>query len=112
MSETFVAVLHANSIHNARTYPTFGQKLHEAARELRGRPADPQPFTTYTSYAATVSWIVGKDVSEAKQVYVVTEHAGRRIYADFAARQSDLDALVDVLRGHGYTCRRTSGDRA
>lgn len=108
MSKSYVGVFHENTLRDAERDVKFGAKLHEAARNLQGRPAKPQVIRGREPVTA-LSWMLGHDTSEATQVYVVTEHSGRRVFSDQPASQADLDALVEVLLGHGYTCRRTTG---
>ena len=111
MTKTIVAVFHHDSLYSARKDVLFGEKVLTASQNLKGRPPKPQVIRAGT-HVSSLSWIIGQDTHEATQVYVVSEHSGRRVYGDLPASQADLDALVEVLRGHGYTCRRTTGGAA
>ncbi|RWO06268.1 MAG: hypothetical protein EOS07_21750 [Mesorhizobium sp.] len=51
--------------------------------------------------------VIGIDTNEVAQVYVVQEQSGERVTSSTGS-QASIDAMVDVLRGHGYTVRRTS----
>ena len=110
MSKSYVGVFHEDTVWAAEKDLQFGAKLHKAAMDLNGRPAKPEAIRAGVRVTA-LSWMLGSDTSEATQVYVVTEHSGRRVLPDQPTRQADLDALVEVLLGHGYTCRRTTGQR-
>jgi hypothetical protein len=51
--------------------------------------------------------VIGMDINEVAQVYVVQGQSGERVTPS-SGSQASIDAMVDVLRGHGYTVRRTS----
>jgi hypothetical protein len=85
--------------------PTFSSRLADALKAFQSE-RKPQAVATrhrggdQYPYAA---WVIGCDISEAAQVYVIQEHNGERVTAEVGS-QGALDALVNVLRGHGYTC--------
>jgi len=55
--------------------------------------------------------VLSCDHADALQVVVVGRNTGKRISATDQASQPDLDALSEVLRGHGYTVRKPGRKR-
>ncbi len=109
-NKSFVAVL---SDEPGIVSPGFGPALRSAMEEFENTRS-PQTIrflrtfgTGDTQYAerCIAGGVVSLDTAEAVQVLVVSEGGGERV-TKTSGNQAAIDALVDVLRGHGYTCIR------
>lgn len=58
--------------------------------------------------SGVMGWVIGADTTESAAVYVVQENDGEKVTSTTGTKAS-LDALVNVLRGHGYTCIKRGG---
>ncbi len=83
----------------------FGKKLSKAVDEFK-RSRKPAPIYI-NSYDTHIAWVVSLDIKSDPQVVVVREATGRAVTA-LNAHQEDLEAMINVLRKHGYTCIRRS----
>jgi hypothetical protein len=107
MTESLCAAIRGDAIYSIGHDPTFGRRLADA---LSGFQTERKPQAIGTRHPSGdrypyAAWVVGCDSSEAAQVYVIQEHNGERVTTE-AGSQPALDALVNVLRGHGYTCTK------
>lgn len=104
MNKSLVVVVRESATYTISRDRDFGAKLaHAAASFDQTRKAQTVSVGPYGSTAK----IVGGDFHGSTQVYVVQENDAERVTAD-RGTQTALDAMVNVLRGHGYQCFRSS----
>lgn len=54
-----------------------------------------------------MGFVIGGDTTDTPAIYVVRENEGEKVTSRSGSRAS-IEALVNVLRGHGYTCIKRS----
>ena len=88
--------------------PAFGRRLSETISDFLNtkEPRKPALVTVASPWNNIGGWVIGADIAEADQVYVIREGQGERVTTSTGSAAA-LEALVTVLRGHGYTCRKS-----
>lgn len=102
MIESAVLVINTDSLWLLNK-DDFAGKFRDAVATFQ-KTKKPVPIYLRALYSSTsVAWVIGKGMKEEAQVFVVREHTGRAVTGD-QAHKDDLEAMVNVLRRHGYTC--------
>lgn len=104
MNKSVIVVVRESETYTIARDSDFGAKLSRAVTAFdQTRIGQTVSVGTFGSTAK----VVGGDFPGATQVYVVQENDAERVTAD-RGTQASLDAMVNVLRGHGYQCFRSS----
>lgn len=104
MNKSLVVVVRENATYTISRDSAFGAKLSHAVESFDRTRA---PQIVSVGPGGSTAKVVGGDFPGATQVYVVQENDAERVTAD-RGTQAALDAMVNVLRGHGYQCFRSS----
>ena len=91
--------------------PNFSALLDAAVRENNETHKPSVIMGKMTDFGNQINHIpghvLGSDVDEARQVYVLQNGSGERVSAREGS-QASLDALADILRARGYRIVKTS----
>ncbi|WP_376742345.1 hypothetical protein [Ensifer canadensis] len=104
MNKSLIVVVRESATYTISRDCDFGAKLAHAVESF-DRTRVPQ--TVSVGAFGSTAKVVGGDFPGATQVYVVQENDAERVTSDRGS-QAALDAMVNVLRGHGYQCIRSS----
>lgn len=94
--------------------PDFGEAVKDAMeRHERSRRCETVSYRkVYGPGNVSVGYtgaVIGSGMADFDHVYVIHGNGGEQVTDAKTVSQASLDALVNVLRKHGYTCRRTGG---
>jgi hypothetical protein len=99
VSQTACVLFRTDASYTVKGDMKFGEKLAKALEEFNSTQSQQFISSGAHQYAA---WVLGADVQDTTQVYVINGNGGERVTAS-SGSQAAIDALVAVLRGHGYT---------
>jgi len=99
MTQTACVLLRTDASYSVKQDMKFGEKLSKALEDFNDTQSQQFISSGRHQYAA---WVLGADVQDTTQVYVINGNGGERVTATTGS-QAAIDALVTVLRGHGYT---------
>ncbi len=102
MSQTACVLFRTDASYTVQEDMKFGEKLAKALGEFDSTKSQQFISSGRHQYAA---WVLGADVQDTTQVYVINGNGGERVTATTGS-QGAIDAMVEVLRGHGYTAIR------
>jgi hypothetical protein len=106
-NQRICVVVRSEATGNFSKDPAFGKKLSDAIDEF-DKTKKPQRVESTVQYrygpaSGIAAVVVGADISQTQQVYVIQESGAERVTSSNGSKAA-LDAMVEVLRGHGYTC--------
>jgi hypothetical protein len=103
---TVCVVVRSDETFSMERDTAFGLRISQAIKAHKTtRKKQPVQIRQGSGIAA---WVIGADIAEARQVYVLQEGTGERVTATEGSKAA-LDAMVDVLRSRGYTCIKRGG---